>query len=89
MAYEKVTLTRKKNTIKIPAKLYESATSHSIHCEKSEYLPVTYRNFPKKKDDSTWFPDCQILQFLMAAKYQSWREKMLREPSLDITWSKK
>ena len=29
MTYEKVTLTRKKNTIKILAKLYESATSHS------------------------------------------------------------
>ena len=29
MTYEKVTLTRKKNTVKILAKLYESATSHS------------------------------------------------------------
>ena len=29
VTYEKVTLTRKKNTIKIPAKLYESASSHS------------------------------------------------------------
>ena len=31
VTYEKVTLTRKKNTIKILAKLYESATSHSKH----------------------------------------------------------
>ena len=30
MTYEKVTLARKKNTIKILAKLYESATSHSM-----------------------------------------------------------
>ena len=30
VTYEKVTLTRKKNTIKILAKLYESATSDSI-----------------------------------------------------------
>ena len=29
VTYEKVTLTGKKNTIKILAKLYESATSHS------------------------------------------------------------
>ena len=29
VTYEKVTLTRKKNTMKILAKLYESATSHS------------------------------------------------------------
>ena len=29
VTYEKVTLTRMKNTIKIPAKLYDSAISHS------------------------------------------------------------
>ena len=35
VTYEKATLTRKKNTIKIHAKHYESATTHSMRISKT------------------------------------------------------